>query len=322
MEININHMLGFTVILIFILFYLSLLKNPSPLSDTINKDKNSFIKPENKLYYLFHNISSGKKITLKGKCQTNYYTEYTLPTDLKLYLKKSLTDVFETIHDVSQTLFSINQITNVYEQIDSSDNRRYILKVTITDINEYYTVSLIVDLAYYKGEMYINYIHVDTSSNSTLINYYDRMDNNIRMGILDNKDTFSDNIRILLDDHYNSSYELINIYPGKEANIDGALSMNSLSNYYFPSNMSNDSIKHYEESGLDGLVKSFLPQNITSVQAPSFCNKEDIDWDMTGANFSSEKSNSCIMNNNQTIAKYNVPWQGPGLFFDRSSVRF
>ena len=68
------------------------------------------------------------------------------------------------------------------------------LKRTITDINEYYTVSLIVDLAYYKGEMYINYIHVDTSSNSTLINYYDRMDNNIRMGILDNKDTFSDNI--------------------------------------------------------------------------------------------------------------------------------
>ena len=43
---------------------------------------------------------------------------------------------------------------------------------------------------------------------------------------------------------------------------------------------------------------------------------------MTGANFSSEKSSSCIMNNNQTIAKYNVPWQGPGLFFDRSSVRF
>ena len=134
MEININHMLGFTVILIFILFYLSLLKNPSPLSDTVNKDKNSFIKPENKLYYLFHNISSGKKITLKGKCQTNYYTEYTLPTDLKVYLKKSLTDVFETIHDVSQTLFSINQITNVYEQIDSSDNRRYILK---EDYNRY-----------------------------------------------------------------------------------------------------------------------------------------------------------------------------------------
>lgn len=322
MEININHMLGFTVILIFILFYLSLLKNPSPLSDTVNKDKNSFIKPENKLYYLFHNISSGKKIALKGKCQTNYYTEYTLPTDLKVYLKKSLSDIFETIHDVSQTLFSINQITNVYEQIDSSDNRRYILKVTITDINEYYTVSLIVDLAYYNGEMYINYIHVDTSSNSTLINYYDRMDNNIRMGILDNKDTFSDNIRILLDEHYTSGFELINIYPDKEANIDGTLSMNSLSNYYFPSNMSNDSIKQYEDSGLDGLVKSFLPQNITSVQAPSFCNKEDINWDMTGANFSSEKSSSCIMNNNQTIAKYNVPWQGPGLFFDRSSVRF
>jgi hypothetical protein len=322
MEINFNHMLGITVILIIILFYLSLLTNPSPLSDTVDKDKNSFIKPENKLYYLFHNISSGKKLNLKGKCQTNYYTEYTLPTELKVYLKKSITEILETIHDVSNSLFSINQITNVYEQIDSNDNRRYILKTTITDINEYYNVSLIVDLIYYREELYINYIHVDTASNSTLINYYDRMDSNIRMGILDNKDTFSDNIRILLDEHYNSGYDLINIYPDKEAIIDGALSMNSLSNYYFPSNMSNDSIKHYEDSGLDGLVKSFLPQNITSVQAPSFCSKEDINWDMTASNFSSEKSNSCIMNNNQTIAKYNVPWQGPGLFFDRSGVRF
>lgn len=322
MEINFNHILGITVILIIIIFYSSLLTNSSPLSDTVNKDTNSFVKPENKLYYLFHNISSGKKLTLKGKCKTNYYTEYTIPTDLKVYLKKSLTDIFETVHDISHTLFSINQITNVYEQIDKSDNRRYILKVTITDINEYYTVSLIVDLAYHRKDMYLNYIHVDTSSNSTLINNYDRMDSNIRMGILDNKDTFSDNIRILLDEHYNSGYDIINIYPDKESNVDGALSMNSLSNYYFPSNMSNDSIKQYEENGLDGLVKSFLPQNITSVQAPSFCSKEEINWDMTASNFSSEKGDECILNNNQTIAKYNVPWQGPGLFFDRSGVRF
>jgi len=322
MEIKFNHILGITTILIVIIFYLSLLKNPSPLSDTINKDKNSFIKPENKLYYLFHNISSGKKISLKGKCITNYYTEYTIPTDLKNYLKKSLTEIFETVHDISNSFFSINQITNVYEQIDESDNRRYILKTTITDIKEYYTVSLIVDLVYYNQNMFINYIHIDTSSNSTLINRYDRMDSNIRMGILDNKDTFSDNIRILLDDHYNSGYDLINVYPNKDANVDGVLSISSFSNYYFPSNMSNDSIKNYEENGLDGLVKSFLPQNVTSALAPSFCNKEDINWDMTSSNFSSEKSSSCIMNNNQTIAKYNVPWQGPGLFFDRSGIRF
>ena len=322
MEITFNHLLFSLVIFIVFLFYLSLLTNPSPLSDTVDKDKNSFIKPENKLYYLFHNISSGKKLTLKGKCKTNYYTEYTLPTELKVYLKKSLTEIFETIHDISKSLFSINQITNVYEQIDNNDNRRYILKTTITDINEYYTVSLIVDLIYYRNELYINYIHVDTASNSTLINNYDRMDSNIRMGILDNKDTFTDNIRILLDENYNNSFELVNIYPDKEANVDGSLSISSLSNYYFPSNMSNESIKQYEENGLDGLVKSFLPQNITSVQAPSFCDKEDINWDMTGSNFSSEKSNNCISNNNQTIAKYNVPWQGPGLFFDRSGVRF
>ena len=322
MEITFNHILGTSGVLILILFYFSQLNNSSPLSNTIDKDKNSFVKPENKLYYMFHNISSGNKISLKGKCKTNYYTEYTLPTDLKNYLKKSLTEIFDTIHDISKSLFSVNHITNVYEQIDEIDNRRYILKTTITDVNEYYTVSLIIDLVYYREQMYINYIHVDTSSNSTLINNYDRMDSNIRMGILDNKDTFSDNIRILLDEHYNSGYTLVNVYPEKDTNIDGVLSLESFSKYYFPSNMSNDSIKQYEESGLDGLVKSFLPQNITSVQAPSFCNKEDINWDMTASNFSSEKSNNCVMNNNQTIAKYNVPWQGPGLFFDRSGIRF
>lgn len=322
MDITFNHILGFIIILIIILFYLSLLNNSSPLAHNVNKDVNTFIKPENKLYYLFHNISSGNKITLKGKCESNYYTEYTIPTELKNYLKKSLTEIFETVHDISKSLFSINHITNVYEQIDKMDNRRYILKTTVTDINEYYTISLIIDLVYYRQQSYINYIHVDTSSNSTLINNYDRMDSNIRMGILDNKDTFSDNIRILLDDHYNSGHNLINVYPDKETNIDGVLSLESFSNYYFPSNMSNDSIKQYEENSLDGLVKSYLPQNITSVQAPSFCNKEDINWDMTGANFSSEKSLNCIMNNNQTIAKYNIPWQGPGLFFDRSGVRF
>jgi len=322
MEITFNHLLGLSVILIVIFFYGSLLNNSSPLADIVNKNKNSFIKPENKLYYLFHNISSGKKISLKGNCQTNYYTEFTVPTDLKVYLKKSLTDILGTIHDISQSLFSVNQITNIYEQTDEMKNTRYILKTTITDINEYYTVSLVVDLVYYKQELYINYIHVDTASNSTLINNYDRMDSNIRMGILDNKDTFTDNIRILLDEHYDAGFDLINIYPDKDANIDGALSVNSFSNYYFPANMSSASIKQYEDNGLDGLVKSFLPQNITSVQAPSFCSKEDINWDMTASNFSSEKSDSCIMNNNQTISNYNVPWQGPGLFFDRSGVRF
>tara|TARA_B100000900_G_scaffold386548_1_gene377102 strand:+ start:2330 stop:3298 length:969 start_codon:yes stop_codon:yes gene_type:complete len=322
MEITFNHILGSIIILVVILFYLSLLNNSSPLAHNVNKDVNTFIKPENKLYYLFHNISSGNKITLKGKCKSNYYTEYTLPTELKNYLKKSLTEIFDTVHDISKSLFSINNITNVYEQIDEMDNRRYILKTTVTDINEYYTISLIIDLVYYKQQSYINYIHVDTASNSTLINNYDRMDSNIRMGILDNKDTFSDNIRILLDDHYNTGYNLINVYPEKDTNIDGVLSLESFSNYYFPSNMSNDSIKQYEENSLDGLVKSYLPQNITSVQAPSFCSKEDINWDMNGASFSSEKSLNCIMNNNQTIAKYNIPWQGPGLFFDRSGVRF
>jgi hypothetical protein len=321
MDINFNHILCVTVILIIILFYLSLLTNPSPLSDTVNTDKNSFIKPENKLYYLFHNISNGKKLSLRGKCLTNYYTEHTLPTELKNYLKRSITEILETIHDVSNSLFSIDRITNVYEQTDNNSNSRYILKTSVTDVNEYYTVSLIVDLIYYNGELYINYIHVDTASNSTLINNYDRMDSNIRMGILDNKDTFTDNIRILLDEHYNSGYELINIYPDKDANVDGTLSINSLSNYYFPANMSNESIKYYENTGLDGLVKSFLPQNITSIQAPSFCNKEDINWNTTGP-LSEEHSSSCIMNNNQTIAKYNIPWQGPGLFFDRSGIRF
>ena len=100
MEITFNHILGTSGVLILILFYFSLLNNSSPLSNTVDKDKNSFIKPENKLYYMFHNISSGNKISLKGKCQTNYYTEYTLPTDLKNYLKKSLTEILDTIHDI------------------------------------------------------------------------------------------------------------------------------------------------------------------------------------------------------------------------------
>ncbi len=317
-----NHLIVSMAVLICILFYLSLLTNQSPLAHTVSREKNSFIKPENKLYYLFHNISSGNKITLKGKCQTNYYTEYTIPTELKSFLKKSLTEILETMHDVSSSLFSVNQITNVYEQIDTNDNRRYIMKTTITDAKEYYTVSLIVDLVYYRGQIYINYIHVDTSSNSTIINQYDRMDSNIRMGILDNKDTFSDNIRILLDEHYNNHYDLVQVYPETDANVDGVLSIQSFANYYFPANMSNESIQQYETNGLDGLVKMFLPHEITSVEAPTFCSKEDIDWDSKAANFSSEKKPSCILNNNQTISKYNIPWQGPGLFFDRSGVRF
>ena len=87
MEITFNHLLFALITLTVILFYLSQLKNKSPLADNINKDKNSFIKPENKLYYLFHNISSGKKLTLRGKCNTNYYTENTLPVELKDYLR-------------------------------------------------------------------------------------------------------------------------------------------------------------------------------------------------------------------------------------------
>jgi hypothetical protein len=320
MEITLNKLMVGMVILIAYFFYLAQLHTVSPLSATVNKDKNSFIRPENKLYYLLHNISSADKITLKGKCQSNYYTEYTVPTELKTFLKKNLTNILNTVHDISQSMFSVNNITNVYEQIDSSGNCRYIIKTTITDIKEYYTVGVIVDIIYYKQQMYINYIHIDTSSNSTLINNYDRVASNDTLAILDNKDTFSDNIRIILDEHYTTNYDLINVYPEEDTNTDGVLSLDSLANSFFPANMSNESIKQYEDNGLDGLVKGFLPQEITSVVDPSFCNKESLDWGISGTNVST--NSKCIASTNQTIAKYNVPWQGPGLFFDRSGVMF
>jgi hypothetical protein len=106
--------------------------------------------------------------------------------------------------------------------------------------------------------------------------------------------------------------------------IENVLSLNSLLKLYLPSTTSASTSEELKTKGLNGYIEMYLPPDITNVQSPSFCNKNTNNWDTVSAKLDgSDKSNeNCVADMQQTTTEFNQPWQGPGLFYSRSSQTY
>lgn len=315
-----TYLIGILCLLIIIFVYHMRLNNgKTPTKTILNSTNNAgFVKPEHNLSFLLHNLSSGDKITLEGECEINYYTEHTTPTLLKFEIKKIMNHILNKIHDISHDTFSIDDILNIYEQIDIYGNKRYIIDSRILNVTSYYTIRLIFDIVVYNSDIYINYIHINTASSSNLINRYDRVDKQNGAAILDNVDTFGDGIRNILDGFYIPNFNVVGIEDDSNYKIDNVLTLNSMSKFYFPSSVNNSSIKSLEEKNLDGLVKMYVPQDISNIESVNFCNKETNEWNHQGYNLKNNKE--CPFQNNQTTSVFNRPYNRPGVLFNRSGI--
>lgn len=304
-------------------FFLNSNVNSNLISNyNTNKENTGFLKPEHRLLKILGSISSGSKINLNGNTQKVMYSKNTISTDLNEKLIYIVKDIINSINNISNTDFFVKKLENVYIMIDSSNNQRYIIDYFIYDINNYYSIRLISDIVIINDEIYINYINIQSGSNSSLLNKYDIKFNS--SGILFDANMFHDDLIKIFDNYYSSSFNVIGLFDTsleyKKEDLTSVLTLNSLKNNYLPASVSSDTAEELSKKDLSGYIEMYLPENQASIKSPSFCNKYNNNWDNYGIENKNDNSDkNCYVNNNQTTTEYNQPWFGPGVIYGRSS---
>lgn len=316
----------YLLIAIIILYILWERSKPNIINNEIFYEKNKnptnigFVKPEHHLLKIFNNISSGSKIKLDGTCNKYIYNKNTITSELNEKLTFLIKDIINNINNISENNYFIKKIENVYCLIDRKENQRYIIDFFIYDVNNYYTIRLVTDIVIIDDEIYLNYLNIQSGSNSTLINKYDIKFNS--SGILFDSDMFNEDIYKIFDNYYNQSFKVIgvsdiNLEYSKE-DLSEVLTLNSFKNSYIPSNISSESYKDFENKGINNYLDMYLPENQNMIKNKTFCNKYKLEWDKYGiVNESDNNDNNCYLNNNATVSQFNEPFFAPGIVTKR-----
>lgn len=254
------------------------------LKDMVDK-KNVFFNLEDKsLSNVLNNISQGDKLILTDVTEKWSVTKDTIDSELNSKIMNVIRDIIKSIGGLTGNIYYAKTIENMYVMKDKSNNYRCILNSFIYDVQNYFTIKLILDIVSVNEEIYINFIDLDVSSNDNIVNNYDiKFDSH---GILSDYDMFDENVSEILDDYYNRSFEVIKLDFKNKYVIDtsATCTLNQLKNYYFPSKVP---------------IKKSSPQ---------FCNKYSNDWEGKPL----EKNKECIMHNNSYEKYPNTPNKFPG----------
>jgi len=283
------------------------------------RDESGHVKPEHLLYDVLKQFSSGDKVSLTGQCNVNLYSKHIIDVNMKQKFTKLLNEIFSSVYGITHRLFQVQELNNIYEQVDSSNNKRYVVDTTLNSVSNYYTARVMLDIVVINNEVLINYININDASNNNIIDRFDVVYDN--QGILFNHNNFTSNIRALLDTEYKKKHKLIGVnsaqLDSKNYNLENVLSLNSLLKRYMPSTLSSESEKNLKMKGLDGQLEMYFPPSITNVKSPQFCNKYLNGWTSNAVNIPG--SESCVFDHTNTETEYNQPYMAPGQFFNRSS---
>lgn len=291
--------------------------------DRVIKDINSvgFVKPEHKLLHIFDNVSGGTKIKLLGNCSRFIYNKNTISEELNEKLIVLVKKIINSLNRISESEYYMKTIENVYCVIDKKKNQRYIIDFFIFDTKNYYTIRLISDIVIIDGEFYINYLHLQSASNSILLNKYDIKFNS--SGILFNNDMFQEDIIKLFDNYYSKDFKIIGVSDSSleynKEDLTSVLTLNSFNNLYLPSSISSETYNDLTKKDFSGYLDIYLPENQQLLKNPMFCDKYKLNWDNYGIENKNDFDSNCFINNNHTSFEINEPWNGPGIMYERSS---
>lgn len=270
-------------------------------------DKPTIDTPRHVLRDVLNNISGGDKVSLSGDCAVNIYTRNTISTDMGDKFKRLLNQIFERTHGLTQDVYSVQEVNNIYEQLDGLGNGRYIIDGTLNSINNYYTLGVILDVVMLNGDVLINYISTNDASNNNIVDRYDIVYQD--QGILLNHNMFTENIRSLLDNQYKKVNNLISVntkrLDEKNYNLENVMSLNSILNKYYPAKISSGTLDNFKLKGMQGQLENYFPSDLVTVDSPQYCDRLN--------------GQRCIFQHNSTQTEYTQPFVAPGLFFDRSS---
>ena len=305
-------------ILVGLIFYYIHLNREIPTKQH-SVDQSGHVKPEHLLYDVLKQFSSGDKIYLSGACTVNLYSKHIIDVTMKQKFTKLLNEIFSSVYGITHRLFQVQELNNIYEQIDAFNNKRYVVDATLNSVSNYYTTRVILDIVVINNEVMVNYININDASNNNIMDRFDVVYDN--QGILFNHNNFSENIRSLLDTEYKKNHKLIAVnssqLDSKNYDLENVLSLNSLFKKYMPSTLSSESEKDLHMKGLDGQLEMYLPPSISTVKSPQFCNKYLNGWTSNAVNIPGDEH--CVLDHNTTGTEYNQPYMAPGQFFNRSS---
>ena len=267
-------------------------------------DNSTHDKPVHLLRDILNEFSSGDKINLVGDCTVNLYTKLTAPVEMKDKFKNLLNQVFNDIYGLTHHIYKVQEINNVYEQLDSMNNSRYIVDATLNSTENYYSVKVVLDIIKLRDEIFVNYINLNNASNNNIINRYDIVYQD--QGILLNTENFTKDVKSLLDNIYEKYHRVVTInsktMDGENYPTENVLSLSNLLNNYYPATTSNKTVQNFEMKGVSGLIEQYFPDDLKTINSPQYCYND-----------------KCIINHNSTMTEYTQPYMAPGLFFDRSS---
>ena len=149
-----NNLYLVIIILFAYLIYRTLSLNKSelkssyilPKESTINSTNIGFVKPEHRLLKIFNTISSSSKIKLNGSCYKYIYNKNTIDKSLNDKLISIMTNLINTISQISNNDYYIKNIENLYGLISCNKNQRYLIDFFIYDVKNFYTIRLITDI--------------------------------------------------------------------------------------------------------------------------------------------------------------------------------
>ena len=305
----------FFILLIYLVYDNQMTNGVSPPV----KDESGHVKPEHLLYDVLQQFSAGDKVSLSGKCQVNLYSKHIIETSMKNEFTNLLNQIFNSVYGLTHRLFQVQELNNIYEQVDTQGNKRYIVDATLHSVSNQYTVRVILDIVILQGEVKVNYVGINDASNNNVIDRYDIVYQD--QGILLNHNNFTENMRSLLDTEYRKKHNLIAVdsskLDSKNYDLNKVLSLDSLLKRYLPSTLSSESEKNLKMKGVDGLLEMYFPSNISAIKSPQFCNKYLNGWTSDGVNIAGDEN--CVFDHNTTATEYNQPYMAPGMFFNRSS---
>jgi len=261
-----------------------------------NLDTTDFSRPKNKFFNVLRDIKKSDKIILDNVVSKRYLNRQTIDFDLNEkvinIMKKVITDLNNILQENE---YYIHDIDGLYIIKDNKNNYRLITISMLNDVKNYYTVKFVMDLVYFNGKYYLNYLNIDERATNNILNNYDIRQVDYSNGILLNYDMVNDDLEDTLNNHYINNNNILDLTKIRD-------------------------IK-YNFFKLDDLNKYYLPSGVSNEYAPSFCKKynEQI-WDTNGNPIKNNNiPEACVANNNSYRKIFNEPYDAPGVLYQNNT---
>lgn len=267
--------------------------------ESFDVNTTTFTKPQNMFLKVLNDINNTPKIVLENVVSKCYLDKNTIEPTLNERISNIVKDVISHLNRIlSEEEYFIKEIEGVYIIKDDKGNFRLIITSFLYDIKNFYQTKFIMDTVYMNDEYYLNYIGIDERATNNILNRYDvRVVDKNPEGLLLRYDMLSDDLENILNNHYKTNNNILDF-----------------------KNVTNNDNK-YNMLKISDLSKYYLPDGVSDLFSPMFCQKSKDTWGTDGVPFKNNNiPDTCIANNNALTRILNQPYDAPGVLYgDKTS---